>query len=168
MGTILAIDPGKVTGVARIEAPYFQHTGLILADALSERDTLFFIENIAPLANHHNPSNLRPCGDCVIEVPQVYRQEHSKGDPNDLIDLAVMVGKYALRAELVGFAVHLVRPRVWKGQLPKDVCWHRVRQTLNETELALVKDASRNIANTLVHNMHDAIGLATWFQGRWK
>lgn len=151
---ILAIDPGKVTGYCLSDNGRITQAG-----CLSERDMLYWIQSQAQFG---------PSDACVIEVPQIYTGERQKGDPNDLIDLAVMVGGYRATAERAGFAVTLVRPRAWKGQLPKDVCWTRVRETLTAEEDERIAYFSRSIAPGLRHNMHDAIGLATWFQGRWK
>jgi hypothetical protein len=119
---------------------------------------MVLIENAAPIRRG------KLAGDCIIEVPQVYPGQQQKGDQNDLINLAVMVGEYAAHATSVGFKVRLVRPREWKGQLPKDVCWRRVRETLTPLEL----DTMAKLPKSRAHNMHDAIGLGTWFQKRWR
>ena len=143
---LVAIDPGKVTGVA-----VFQDGVLHRATACSLEECRLFIENEQP-------------GDCIIEVPQIYPGQQQKGDQNDLINLAVTVGRYADLAIACGFRVKLVKPREWKGQLPKDVCWNRVRETLTSLELGNMEKVPKSRA----HNMHDAIGLGTWFQKRWR
>jgi hypothetical protein len=149
---LIAIDPGKVTGVAVFEG------GTLQSATVCSLDVLSFIEDRSPL------NRLRAAGDCVIEVPQVYPGQQQKGDQNDLINLAVTVGRYAERAAACRFKVTLVKPREWKGQLPKDVCWKRVRETLTAQELANMAKVTKSQA----HNMHDAIGLGTWFQKRWR
>ncbi len=143
---LIAIDPGKVTGIA-----VFQVGLLFRATVCSLKEALLFIEQ-------------GKSGDCIIEVPQVYPGQQQKGDQNDLINLAVVVGRYAEQATACGFRVMLVKPREWKGQLPKDVCWQRVRETLSTIELARMDKVPKSKA----HNMHDAIGLGTWFQKRWR
>lgn len=150
---LVAIDPGKVTGVAA-----FLGGVLHSATVCTEEQCLIFIENAAPVRHE------KFAGDCLIEVPQVYPGQQQKGDQNDLINLAVMAGRYAACAQTCGFRVKLVKPREWKGQLPKDVCWKRVRETLTPLELYNVEKVSKSRA----HNMHDAIGLGTWFQKRWR
>jgi hypothetical protein len=147
---LLAIDPGKATGVA-----VFVGNVLRSATVCTEEQCLLFIENAAPF---------KPAGDCIIEIPQVYPGQQQRGDQNDLIKLAVMVGRYADRATACGFRVKLFKPREWKGQLPKDVCWQRVRKTLTPLEL----DNLEKLPKSRAHNMHDAIGLGTWFQKRWR
>ena len=150
---LVAIDPGKATGVAVFQDGVLHH-----ATVCSLEECLIFIENEEPLRRG------KPAGDCIIEVPQVYPGQQQKGDQNDLINLAVTVGRYAERATACGFHVTLVKPREWKGQLPKDVCWQRVRETLTSFEL----DKLEKVPKSRAHNMHDAIGLGTWFQKRWR
>lgn len=146
---LVAIDPGKMTGLAIFAVDGF----LLFAIAGTEERCLALLG-----------ASLCVGGDCIIEVPQVYPGQQQKGDQNDLINLAVMVGRYADRATACGFHVKLVKPREWKGQLPKDVCWQRVRETLKPFEL----DIMEKLPKSKAHNMHDAIGLGTWFQKRWR
>jgi hypothetical protein len=162
---LIAIDPGKVTGFAvfagstRPLPPLWangREGDLVSATACTEEQCLMYIEN--------EGSQRKPAGDCLIEVPQVYPGQQQKGDQNDLIKLAVMVGRYADRATACGFRVTLYKPREWKGQLPKDVCWRRVRDSLTSDELSVMAKLPKSRA----HNMHDAIGLGTWFQKRWR
>jgi hypothetical protein len=150
---LVAIDPGKVTGFA-----FFEDDVLRTATACTEEQCLVLIENAAPIRQG------KLAGDCIIEIPQVYPGQQQRGDQNDLIKLAVMVGRYADRATACGFNIKLVKPREWKSQLPKDVCWRRVRETLTAYELARMVKLPKSRA----HNMHDAIGLGTWFQKRWR
>ena len=158
MGTTLAIDPGRCTGVAVSDA----YGRMFACTALSEERAAQWILEVA------DASDWRAERNCIIEVPQIYPGERQKGDPNDLITLAVMVGRYGQIAREAGFFVTLVRPRTWKGQLPKNVCWSRVSATLTADELSIVETASRYVGESLAHNMHDAIGLLTRFQKRWK
>jgi hypothetical protein len=158
---LVAIDPGNATGVAVFGSGsvlLFREGDLLLATVCDEEQCLMHIENHAPVRRG------KPAGDCIIEVPQIYPGQQQKGDQNDLIKLAVMVGRYADRATACGFQVKLVKPREWKGQLPKDVCWRRVRETLTPLEL----DNMEKLSKSRAHNMHDAIGLGTWFQKRWR
>lgn len=156
---LVAIDPGKVTGVA-----VFEGNALCVATVCDEEQCLMHIENATPL-RFLNRHDLSLHGNCIIEVPQIYPGQQQKGDQNDLIKLAVMVGRYADRATACGFRVKLVKPREWKGQLPKDVCWRRVRETLTVLELDKIE---KKVSKSRAHNMHDAIGLGTWFQKRWR
>lgn len=156
---LVAIDPGtreqnahksaEKTGVA-----VFLGGALSFATACTVEEALLSIKDAMIGADD----------DCIIEVPQVYPTQYQKGDQNDLIALAVTVGRYVERATSCGFRIKLVKPREWKGQLSKDMCWARVKETLTLTELAVIPELPKSHA----HNMHDAIGLGTWFQKRWR
>jgi hypothetical protein len=95
----------------------------------------------------------------LSEIPQVYRAGASKGDPDDLIQLAGVVGVFSA---LVSAKVYWgVKPREWKGQVPKDVHHARLVKTLSEAERKMI-DASA--PPSLRHNVLDAVGLGRyWF-----
>ncbi len=141
----LAIDPGvKHLGVALFEDETLVYATLLKtgdAQALSE---LFFV--------HGPPDRV------VIELPQVYARSKSKGDPNDLIAVAVVVG--ALTACLKN--AELIKPRVWKGTVDKSVFLKRILGKLEPGELALLP----KLAKSLVHNVQDAVGIGLFAVGR--
>lgn len=143
MSTVLAIDPGKrCIGWALFRDDVLAECGLI-------RDPEF------------SSLQLPTAGKVVIERPQVYPQRVQKGDPNDLIDVALWAGACAVVAQ--GRTIEFVRPRQWKGTVPKDIHNARVAEKLNDLEasmLAAVKPAS------LRHNVTDAIGIGLWVLGR--
>jgi len=57
-----------------------------------------------------------------------------------------------------------VKPREWKGQVPKDVHHARLVKTLTPDEMAMVERAA---PPSLRHNVLDAIGIGKyWFQSR--
>lgn len=100
----------------------------------------------------------------VIELPQVYRQSHWKGDPNDLIRVAVTVGRvqawieHAFRGVLG--RVNLVKPHDWKGSRPKAVHCRSILAKLDPESLDRLEACG--VAESLKHNVVDAIGLALW------
>lgn len=98
----------------------------------------------------------------VVEKPQVYREAKLKGDPNDLIDLAIVVGTLAERFHDAGLALYL--PRTWKGQVPKVVMRQRIANRLSHEEFfsPVLPSAS------LSHNVWDAIGIGLFHLGRLK
>ena len=98
----------------------------------------------------------------VIEVPQVYQKQRGK-DPNDLIDVAIVVGRI-LQALGPGDAVEVVRPRTWKGTAPKVVMGARIEERLSAEELGTLFDVV--VADGLRHNVVDAIGIGLWRLGR--
>jgi hypothetical protein len=92
----------------------------------------------------------------VIEVPRIYpHSRDQKGDLNDLLELAGVVGAIAARARVIQF----VYPSEWKGQLPKKVMNERVLKALDvKTE-----------GGALVHHDHntlDAVGIGLHYFGR--
>jgi len=101
-------------------------------------------------------------GQLVIEIPQVYRVGKSKGDPNDLIKVAVQAGQWIERAKLYGASVYRHLPQEWKGQVPKNVHHERILAALSPAESARIPKLPKADA----HNMLDAIGLGLFHLGR--
>jgi hypothetical protein len=151
----LGIDPGNDTGWAIVTA-----RGQLLACGLG-----------AP----PHPSTLHPEGvsKVIIEKPQVYQGRSSKGDPNDLIKLAIGVGRYLERYCM--YSTETVLPREWKGTVDPDVLCRRVVKSLVSSERNILDRAIASLAraklseDTLTsgkrHNVIDAVGLAKWSVG---
>lgn len=139
MGDVTAIDPGVQQGWARFSG------GCMYACGLGEPPALI--------------------GEVVIELPE-YRpsQRDRRVDPNDLITLAVRVGKLAARAEARGLVVELVRPTRWKGSVPKRIHHQRIGRALTVEEHAVLNGV--RVADSLRHNVLDAIGIGLWKIGR--
>jgi hypothetical protein len=92
----------------------------------------------------------------VTEIPQVYKRGSGTGDPNDLVDLAGVVGALVggIRARMESArVVWSPVPREWKGQLPKEVTQARVDAELSDGEKARIKWSGEK------HNIYDAIHL---------
>lgn len=103
----------------------------------------------------------------VIEYPQVYTR--AEGDPNDLIKLAIQVGKIGYYyASQYQCDVQYVKPADWKGQLPKGVHHQRIWSKANNREQRIISDAGTGLAASKLHNMMDAVGLVQWRIARWK
>ena len=149
--SILAIDPGRDTGWA-----FLDDAGILQMCGLGE----------PPTSNGHP---------VIIERPQVYRGRASKGDPNDLITLAIQVGRYTERCALARSSVEHVLPHAWKGTVDPDVLCHRVAKALNDEERRILFKALEPLARKPMndehltagkrHNVIDAVGLALWSQG---
>ncbi len=134
MKTLLAIDPGvNVLGVALFVNGELWDCGLFPVD-----------------------SPLRHADTIVIELPQIYRATRSKAPPEDILQLAFTVGKLA---ERFGQSVVLVRPREWKGTIPKEKHHPRILDKLSDAERARIPKLSKS----LLHNVIDAIGLGQYF-----
>lgn len=146
MSSLLAIDPGVSSGCA-----VFRHGAL-------ER------------AWNGEPESAPGEGwfdRVVIECPQVYRGGLQKGDPNDLIKLAVRVGRYVERLTPHAGVVELVLPAHWKGQIKKPTHHARMRRKLSETEGALLDRTLAAVTTAKSReDVSDAVALGLWKLGR--
>ncbi len=136
MTFILAIDPGLTTGWA------------ILADGVLVDVGL------------GDPRHLRtrPFSKVLIEKPQVYPGCSAKKS-NDLITLAIMVGRYAeVHSDK---PVEFILPHEWKGSIDADVCTRRIVTSLSNDERSLLKAKLPGLVSK-DHNAIDAVGLAKW------
>lgn len=139
---LTAIDPGVCTGWAVFIGGQLQSAGVAT-----------------------NPDDVPlPGGTAIIEQPQVYRGSKQKGDPNDLLKLAILVGVYKEKAQRIGARVELTTPHKWKGNVPKDIHNERTLARLTEYERAKLPA----LPKTQAHNMIDAIGLGLWFLEKEK
>lgn len=150
----LAIDPG-LRGVG---AAYFRGPTLIYAD---------YIKN--PVESGSGPESWFGLSEAVFfkfkdlgyqvdtyvcEIPQVYK--FSPGDPADLIEIAAVAA--AVGAMFPVQKAYGYQPRVWKGQLKKEVHHPRILAQLSPSELEAMVEKRKSYA----HNMYDAIGLGLY------
>lgn len=150
---VLAIDPGvKSLGWAAFAAGSLIRCGLHQAD-----DVVDMIRLLQGRWSGMKPEL------AVIEVPQVYQQRRWKGDPNDLIDVALVAGAVA-GALASANEVRFVRPREWKGQRPKEICNGLTMRTLTEGEREQVE--TDETPRSKRHNVIDAVGLGLYAIGR--
>jgi len=149
---ILAVDPGINTGWARVRDGRLSSCGLVRA--------------ATPRALRQMVEERSPFDRLVVEKPQVYRSRKSRGDPNDLIDVAVFAGCVLGAADAAEerFAHELVVPRDWKGTIDKDVMIRRVLAWLREDERGVFERAGAPAS--LAHNVVDAVGLGIWYARR--
>lgn len=138
---ILAIDPGATQGWA-----FFVDNRLIMCGVRKEEHAFVPSLFITPII--------------VIERPQVYTSRPV--DSNDLITLAILVGRLSAQYEALGLTVEHVLPHAWKGNLDKDMCWRRTKAKLSAAEVLLTEGFAKSYA----HNVHDAIGIGLWRLGR--
>ena len=135
----LGIDPGLSTGWAVLDA-----TGGLVSCGRGEA--------FPCLSNRQ----------AVIEKPQVYQRQKKRVDPNNLITLAIRVGRYQERLEAAGVRVELVLPTTWKGQIDKERHHLRVHAALNEHERTLVEKFGKAGDDSRVDDVWDAVALAKW------
>ncbi len=143
----LAIDPGvKHLGVAMFEGDRLVCAALVKTEDRPALAEILFTYGYPDLT--------------VIEVPQCYQRSKSKGDPNDLIAVALVVGALQERLQ----RVELVKPRVWKGAVKKEVMLKRIAGKLTPEEQAILP----KLPKTLAHNVLDAVGIGLFSVGRLK
>ncbi len=152
--SLMSIDPGKgVCGWAKFQ----DSNGRLLACGLVRGKTFgdMSFEIKRTLGNTYVDR-------LVVEKPQVYQQRMWKGDPNDLIDVAIVGG---MAAQAIDFGIFEdVTPRKWKGTRPKKVCNKLTLDTLDDGELEVYR--SIDVFASLRHNVLDAIGIGLWRLGR--
>jgi len=142
--SVIGIDPGKRTGVA-----VFSEGVLVEA----------FVWPEGRILSQDLPTDFLAPAVAVIEVPRIYPRG-GKGDPNQLIDLAVLVGDLRGFYRRAGLETVLVTPRTWKGAVPKAIHNERVLGALTASEKEVLPTRPR--AGGYDHNMIDAVGLALW------
>jgi hypothetical protein len=101
----------------------------------------------------------------VLEHMVVYPLPRMKGDPNDLLALAVLEGVF-LGLPVPTSGVHLLPARAWKGQVPKEVIRDRIEAALAQPEREVLKGALAGVNGSVRHNVYDAVGLGLYALGR--
>lgn len=134
----MAIDPGRDTGWAILDA-----RGMLCRAGLN-----------------NPPLDFR--GPVIIERPQIYQGRQSKADPNDILTLAIGVGRYAERFESRCCTVEFVLPHTWKGTVNPDVLCNRIVASLSAEERATLDRCLSEVAKGKQHNVIDAVGIAKW------
>jgi len=149
---ITAIDPGATSGYAQFAEGKLFAAGTFSGEAFPEVWHRGYAQTL------------------VLEVPRIY-PSGGKGDPNDIIQLAMRVGE--IRGHYVRTAsarIVEVFPRTWKGNVPKEIHHARVLAQLGDQERAVLAPHARRVTKTnphgLDHNMLDAVGLGLWFLKR--
>lgn len=158
MSNLLAVDPGvRGCGIAYFRGPTL-HFATYLRNPVEKGNgpTAWF--GMADAVYFHFKELGYAVETFVLEVPQVYRV--SKGDPNDLIDLAGVGGAIGASFPLkraIGY-----KPREWKGTIKKEIHHPRILAQLSPAELECIAEKRK----TYVHNVTDAIGIGLFFLER--
>ena len=147
MSTLIAIDPGKGLGWAVFKGSELADAGL-LTGGLGQLSS-----ELMAICGQWKPDG------AVIEIPQVYQQRSWKGDPSDLIGVAIAAG-IAFAAIAPYTEATLVTAHTWKGNRPKRIDNRYTLKLLSVKEQAQLKAAG--IKPSLLHNTLDAIGLGLW------
>lgn len=157
MSNLLSIDPGvNGCGVAVFSgesnhllwAGYVKNSGTGVRNMVDAVDTKL-CKILEPPYTETWPNKL------AIELPQVYLASRSRGDPNDLIQLALVVGGFEMWFD--GLVFKLL-PHQWKGTVPKEIMAARILKRLSEEEQSKIEKAPKS----LLHNTLDSVGLGLW------
>ncbi len=140
----LAIDPGVSTGWAYFDADH----KLVRCGAG---------DDVPPIEGHLSPVHV-----LVIERPQIYTARQMKGDPNDIVTLALQAGGYMYRFKAQGAKVVTVLPGEWKGQVPKDIHHPRIFKKLSLEEAAVCGLGGKGLGKKALADMMDAIGIGQY------
>lgn len=151
---VTAIDPGLTAGWAQ-----FDDGRLVIAGTFKDGQEWPVIRAFA-----YDKQAL------VIEVPRIY-PGNSKGDPNDILELAMRAGEICgYFRDVNNLTITKVYPRTWKGQVPKEIHHGRILAQLDPAEVKVLEPHRKRFTKTnphgLDHNMLDAIGLGLWFLQR--
>ncbi len=98
----------------------------------------------------------------VIERPKIYPARQMKGDPNDIVTLALQAGGYMYQFRELGAQVLTVYPHEWKGQVPKDIHHPRIFKKLSLEEAAVCGAGGRGLNKKALGDMLDAIGIGQY------
>lgn len=150
--TLVSLDPGKNLAWAFYSGQELRDCGII-------RDAFDHQKLVADFPLFVSGTTF------IAEKPQVYQGRKQVGDPNDLIDLAVQVG--VMIGARPWSKTILVRPRTWKGTVPKEITRHRVLEALGSAE-KFALDAGRVGPASIHHNLYDAVAIGLWHLGRYR
>ena len=160
---ILAIDPG----LTALGWAFFNNQTLKSCGISRTKETALHERIKDHIKNLHR--QLRQCQILVIEKPEVYSQRFLKGDPRDLVNLGILIGGLIVAADCP--IVHMVYPKRWKGQIPKEIHGERILGKLTAAELGVLTDKEAlgepaSCPESLLHNVIDAIGIGLWHKKR--
>jgi len=100
-----------------------------------------------------------------VEGQKIYPKEKSKGDPNDMVKVAIVAGAMLGVADsLYMLHAYLPTPREWKGALPKSIHHERLRAKYREW----VEPVERETAKTHQNHVWDAVGLLEWMKAKHR
>ena len=157
MSLLLTIDPGiRGCGVGLFRGAILEQGTYIESHSAAQRAGSW----VAMVAAVRDFIGARSVAQLVVELPQVYIQARQKGDANDLIQLAAVVGGLCVAFEHAAHKVYL--PAEWKGQCPKEIIHERAMKRLSPQELQVITCRRK----PLMHNVKDAVAMGLVFLAR--
>ncbi|QDE69473.1 hypothetical protein BHS09_22205 [Myxococcus xanthus] len=153
------LDSGELLAAAMPTNPERKARGLAAWSHMAGAVAAFVSSLLEPLRAAGVAVSVTVASEC----PQVYTAGKSKGDPNDLIELAGVVGRVA--GGLGAANEHSFLPREWKGTLDGDVMVERIKARLGERPHEHLR-VQLPRAQDKHHNVWDAIGIGLHVVGR--
>lgn len=166
MSTLLALDPGirypavalfadgELVFASRVKLP-----GKLTKLQMGER-----VRQIGNLIYVHVAQYVTSVDHLVYECPQIYSRRKSKGDPNDLIPLALVCGLVSGRFPAA--TVTALKPREWCGQLPKSTVASEVWTSARGELVARRLNAAERASVVSSHDAIDATGIGLFHLDR--
>lgn len=145
--SLLSVDPGNNTGWA-----FFNGTGVLQCCGL--------VKCLVPASLDALAEKVARADSVYVEIPQVYSGPRAKGDPNDLIQVALCAGWVISQYRQADLKT--VKPAEWKGQEPKDITYKRVLASLDAVERATFDICLSRFNKGVRHNVVDAVGIGLW------
>lgn len=138
MAGVAVFEDRELSSAWLVKGPDWLGTAVIIIDELSRR----------------YPEEVLTGAHWAIEIPQIYTQNKLRGDPNDLVSLALVAGALgAMIGDQSRITTYL--PRQWGGTVPKDIKNKRVQQKLSDEEMARIELPAKSYQ----HNVWDAVGI---------
>jgi len=156
---VFDLDNGELLAAGMPENPERKARGLAAWARMAAAVVRYVSELLDPLRSAGTLGSVSVASEC----PQVYTAGKSKGDPNDLIELAGVVGRVA--GGLGATSERSYLPREWKGTLDGDVMVERIRSRVDERPVERSR-VQLPRAQDKHHNVWDAIGVGLHVVGR--
>ena len=162
--SVVSIDPGKH---AVAYALWGHHGDRLEGGGVLRSDSDVFSDSVSFLRRRAEAMGTVRRGLAMVAVVELMTAwpRDRRSQPQDLIAVATVgaaVG--AVWARRLVF----VRPDQWKGQVPKTVTQHRVRDALNARERAVLQGVLDRVPRGQWHDIYDAVGIGLHHQGRYR
>ena len=151
---LLSIDPGK----AFLAFGVFEDERLQDAGAITGSKLPMLAANVRARFNRRE-FRKNDFDVLAIEFPLIYPHEKLKGDPNDLLYVALAAG-FVIQEMHLTPEIALVLPRTWKGQTPKEIQNARDLEKLDARERRIIEEL--DVPRGKLHNVMDAVGIGLW------
>lgn len=150
---LLTIDPGyRYVAVAEFSNRELKFGDMLESSACSEWSKISIQPPDFSYFRNYINSKVWEQKRAIIEYPIILK---STPNTEDILKLTAACGAYTAILQSEGFKVVWVRPRQWKGTVPKEIMLKRIVDRLAESEYSV-------IANTANHNILDAVGIGLW------